>query len=143
MEYEEYVPPRARSEEVKREAAKIYNTVKKKNISRKFEAQPSDCARFNPHYRAITCRNAISYLKLRKMGCKKQSAMDFCSKAVCRIDLTRKVDGPHNFRKLKPLKRKNPLNINVTAINYFLGMGVSRTFPRPWQKVYSIFQANP
>jgi len=120
MEYKNYVPPRARSERVKKESAKLYNSVKKKTISRKFEANPIDCSRFNPHYKDLSCRNAICYLKLRKLGCNKNSALNFSSKSVCRTDLTREVDGPHDFRKLKPDKRKNPLNINASfaKINY-------------------------
>lgn len=81
-------------------------------ISKKNECIPKDCTKFNPYFKGIDIKNAIAYLKLRTDGCPKQSALQFCSKTVCKCDSTKVRDGPSNFRTLKIRKEQNPVTLN-------------------------------
>lgn len=82
------------------------------NYSKKTECIPKDCSKFNPYFKNIDIKNAIAYLKLRTDGCPKQSALQFCSKTVCKSDSTKDRDGPSNFRTLKIRKEENPVTLN-------------------------------
>lgn len=63
------------------------------------------CTKFNPFYRGWSDPSkAVTYLKLRKDGCARHDAITFCSKAVCKTDSTKVVDGPSKCRTLKTKK---------------------------------------
>lgn len=60
------------------------------------------CQRFNNFKRSSSdCGKAVIYLSLRKKGCPKEKAVKFCSKSTCRIDSTKKLDGPANYKFLR------------------------------------------
>lgn len=66
------------------------------------------CGKFNPFYKAnADNKRAILYLKLVKSGCPKPKALRFASKNICRIDSTKTVDGPNDFKILKVKPSKN------------------------------------
>lgn len=64
------------------------------------------CQKFQEKYKYYSDseKEAILYLKLRKEGCSRKSALSFSSKAVCRSDSTRTIFGPPSFRLLKVRK---------------------------------------
>lgn len=62
---------------------------------------PKPCTRFLPIPNMRKPKDAIIYLKLIQDHCSKEAALKFCSKTVCRFDITRKYDGPKEARKIK------------------------------------------
>ena len=71
------------------------------------------CRRFNSFYPMFSdSKRGVIYLKLREKGCKKKSALSYCSKPICRTDSTRQTDGPSNNRTLK-VKSNSLLTQNV------------------------------
>lgn len=55
---------------------------------------------FNPYLTSYD--QAILYLKLRKDGCNRRSALLFSKKQMCRSDVTKEIDGPSCCRTLTP-----------------------------------------
>ena len=65
------------------------------------------CVRFHSSEKTSDSKNAIIYLKLLKSGCSRGNALKFSSKNICKLDVSRSIDGPSNFRILKT--KSNPL----------------------------------
>lgn len=62
-----------------------------------------NCQKFQEKYKFYNDseKEAILFLKLRKEGCSRKTALNFSSKNVCRSDSTRTLYGPPDFRTLK------------------------------------------
>lgn len=66
------------------------------------------CRKFNPFYKNnADNKRAVLYLKLLSSGCPKSLALRFSSKNICRVDSTKKTDGPTDFRILKVKDNKH------------------------------------
>lgn len=71
------------------------------------------CSRFsNFYYDQGDQKSSIIYLKLRSKSCPKLKALTFCSKPICKVDSTRRIDGPSHHRVLK-VKKHSDLTNNV------------------------------
>ena len=85
------------------------NISKEKNIMH-------NCSKFNSINKEMASLNkAMCFIKLRKQGCLKKPAIQFCSKKICKSDSTKSFDGPLSFRTLKKLKIPNLL-LNVILL---------------------------
>lgn len=75
------------------------------------------CTRFHSSSARLANPNsAIIYLKLRNDGCSKRKALNFSSKAYCRVDTTKDKDGPIDFKKLKVKKNPGTITFKVKSI---------------------------
>lgn len=75
------------------------------------------CARFKYCYRGLAeIDQAVLYLKLRSESCPKFEANLFAAKATCKVDSTKKIDGPSKCRILK-VKGHSNLTVNVRKLH--------------------------
>ncbi|KAL4512241.1 hypothetical protein ABPG72_005243 [Tetrahymena utriculariae] len=60
------------------------------------------CVRFNKDYiHTRDFKDAVAYLQLRGNGCPRKEAILFAAKNNCRVDTTKIIDGPRNYRTLQ------------------------------------------
>ncbi len=87
--------------------------------ARKEEIQlTKPCSRFNPFYQNVNKNSALVYLQLRREGCEMKEALKFTKKNYCRTDITKVIDGPASFRKLKVKNDVKSLNRNVNFLSF-------------------------
>lgn len=97
---------------------RFYKMYKNATISRKRNITLMNCTRFSKFPKVTSTSNAIVYLSLIEQGCSEKEARVFTKKQHCRNDITKCVDGPSGFRKLKLKQNNIQAEVNGWACGY-------------------------
>ena len=96
----------------------FYHIWKNKTISRKRDIKLAECTHLRRFRGVNSSKSAVIYLSLVEDGCSKKDAKIFSSKPRCRTDITKKIDGPKDFRNLKVGINPIAPHINVRITPY-------------------------